>query len=689
MKINLKLYLFWLIFVSSNIYAVNSLIMSDSLKNDSLIISDSIIPAVQDTVINIDTSAVPLKKERIIPVRQITTLRPYEYGSKIKEKNFKSDDYRSSADLFSYLPYGFLQDLGQFGQPNEQIFYGLGFGDIGYNRDGLRLNNLWQNSFDLNRFPFERTDSLEVVPLTRGFLFDLNSNPVSVNFYNRDYFSPRPITRLKFYQASFDEGFIDLLFHTFVTNRLTFGFGLTVSGIDSRFYNSDYESWKFNGKLSYMFSKNLFVRANYYFTNDSLTLNGGLPSSTIENGYYSQVIYTDRYQLSTNHYGDVKLLATIFPNSKTDLTLYYQYDKQKFRQNTNNKDANIPKIIDDNSYQTIGISFRNDYVNDYFNILASANYEFVDYSLEFINTYQHENTLAVAGQLQLTPVESLIVPTFYAKYTNYSNTSFIGFGGDVNIVLSNILTLFGGVSFYSKPHSIMERFYSNPQNIPAGYSLQNSAETSKIKTLEIAAKFNLDFFYADISYFAYNNSNAFKPIIFNYADSLLINEVSILESYSQSVSGVNIDFNFKLWKLLFCNNVTYYFPIGKEDYTAKPDFSVAGKLYYTDMLFNNNLKLKTGINYRFTGEQPYFVYDFEKSMQVRFVTSDASGTHLIENETVPTSFQFDLFLAGTIQEVATVFFVLENVINSEYYIVPYYYKQPQMLRLGVSWILFD
>lgn len=689
MKIYLKLSMFLLILVSPSIYAGNSRILSDSLKTDTLFIADSINVVSQDSITTIDTTKAPVQKEALIPVRQITALRPYEYGSKIKEKNFKTDDYRTSADLFTYLPYGFLQDLGQFGQPNEQMFYGMGFGNIGYSRDGVRLNSPWQNSFDLNRLAFERTDSLEIIPLTRGFLFDLYNNPVGVNFYTRDYFSPRPVTRLKFYQASFDEGFIDLLFHTIVSRRFSFGFGLTVSGIDSRYSNSDYESWKFNGKFSYMFNKNLFIRANYYFTNDSLALNGGLPTSSNVNGYYSNVLYSDRYQLSTNHYGDIKALATIFPNSKTDLTLYYQYDKQKFRQNANDKDANIPKIINDNSYQTIGMSFRNDYVNDYFNILASANYEFVDYSLEFMNTYQQENTFAVAGQLQLTPIESLIVPTFYAKYTNYANTSYLGFGGDVNIVLSDLLTLYGGLSFYSKPHSIMERYYSNAQNIPADYSLQKSPDKSKVKALEIAAKFNLDFFYANISYFTYSNTNAFKPIINNYADSLLINEISILESYSQSISGVNIDFNFRVWKLLFSNNVTYYFQTNNEDYTAKPDFSVAGKLYYINMLFNNNLRLKTGVNYRFTGEQPYFVYDFEKSMQTRFVTSDAGGTHLIKNEIVPTSFQFDLFLAGTIQEVATVFLVLENVTANDYYIVPYYYKQPQMLRLGVSWILFD
>ena len=76
-------------------------------------------------------------------------------------------------------------------------------------------------------------------------------------------------------------------------------------------------------------------------------------------------------------------------------------------------------------------------------------------------------------------------------------------------------------------------------------------------------------------------------------------------------------------------------------------------------------------------------------MQVRFVTVDGVSSDLLSDKTVPQTFQLDLYFAGTIQELATIFIVLENVIDNEYYIVPYYYKQPQMLRLGVSWILFD
>jgi hypothetical protein len=90
------------------------------------------------------------------------------------------------------------------------------------------------------------------------------------------------------------------------------------------------------------------------------------------------------------------------------------------------------------------------------------------------------------------------------------------------------------------------------------------------------------------------------------------------------------------------------------------------------------------VTYRLAGGQLPFVYDFEKSLQI---TTEL--TPLVQYDSVPSSFQLDLFLAGTIQESATIFVTLENVLDTEYYIVPYYFKQPITLRFGVSWLLFD
>ena len=64
-------------------------------------------------------------------------------------------------------------------------------------------------------------------------------------------------------------------------------------------------------------------------------------------------------------------------------------------------------------------------------------------------------------------------------------------------------------------------------------------------------------------------------------------------------------------------------------------------------------------------------------------------TPLVNYSSVPASFQLDLFLAATIQKSATIFVTLENILNTEYYIVPYYFKQPITLRFGVSWLMYD
>jgi hypothetical protein len=101
-------------------------------------------------------------------------------------------------------------------------------------------------------------------------------------------------------------------------------------------------------------------------------------------------------------------------------------------------------------------------------------------------------------------------------------------------------------------------------------------------------------------------------------------------------------------------------------------------------MFDNNLKLKMGINYRYTGGQIPFVYDYEKSLQLA-----QTLTPMVTFSAISPTFQLDLFLAGTVQEQATIFVTFENALDTEYYIVPYYFKQATTLRLGVSWLLYD
>jgi len=62
---------------------------------------------------------------------------------------------------------------------------------------------------------------------------------------------------------------------------------------------------------------------------------------------------------------------------------------------------------------------------------------------------------------------------------------------------------------------------------------------------------------------------------------------------------------------------------------------------------------------------------------------------LLSDDMGASSYQIDLFLSATIQDRAIIFFVFENLLNNQYFIVPNYFKQQTGIRFGLSWELFD
>ena len=663
--------------------------ISDTLDNKGDGALDTLSIVNSDSLNITDTLAVKQKIRKHLLIDAIETSSNNNYSNKIKHKDFSTEDYRNISDIFSYMPFGFVQDLGSLGQPNEQMFYGLGFSNISYNRDGVLLNNRLQNSYDLNKLNNERIDSLEIVPLSRGFLYSPYNNPVSVNLHSRFNYTTRPVTRLKFYQASYDEGFIDVLFHTHITNKLNFGLGASNSAIDSRFENSDYESWKLDAKIAYLVNDKINITANYFFTYDTLALFGGLDTTTLINDDFSPVLYGNtsskslRYQLTYNHNATVKVLTTLIPNSKTDLTVYYNSTSQEFKQNIDSLASHIPSITHDNYFNTLGIRFQNYFSSDNITFDLIANYENTTAETDY-QTNLTENILTLSGKLsyQFSP---LLLPSLFGKINNFNDDMLLGYGFDISGLLNSNLSYYAGISWFEKQISILEQSYSSRTDILDPYNTISPLNPSNNTSIEVGIKFNSNVISGKLSYFNYSSKNSLIPhTAGNISDTLLINELYYYTQENIDNSGINLSFDFKLWKFLFSNNLNYYFSSRTERNYASPDYTLAGKLYYLDQLFNNNLDVKAGIKYRFTGGQSPFVYDFEKSLQFR-----SELTQMVSYLDVPTSLQLDLYLAGTIQKRATIFVTFENLLGTEYYIAPYYFKQPLTLRLGVSWLLFD
>ena len=128
-------------------------------KPDSSVVANDTSKIAAD-----DSLVVP---ETIIPI-QIEPLTGTSFI--INRKDFLFNDYRYTGDFLKLFPLTFTQDLGFVGYPNQSFVYGIGDGGVSYMIDGVLWNDRYFNSLDLNLIQSEDIDSIEIVPLPRGFL---------------------------------------------------------------------------------------------------------------------------------------------------------------------------------------------------------------------------------------------------------------------------------------------------------------------------------------------------------------------------------------------------------------------------------------------------------------------------------------------------------------------------------------
>jgi hypothetical protein len=683
---NLVLLIFILCF-SENFAFNNSLVYIHFETDSSQIDTTSIISkgdlgaadsTADSTLINKDTINTPLSEPYLdchLESRFITSDRILKY------------DYRSTENILELLPSSFLQNLGSAGQPSELLLYGLGNGNISHSLNGLQINNRWKNSIDLHYIQSESFDSLEYIPLTSGFLYNVLNNPVHINYLQRKQVTNRPFSRLRFYQASYEEGFLDLLFNAPIFKNTYLYVEATNSAADPRIqqndldYNTDFSLWNVESRLKYLLDDKISLEARYNHVKNNVELNGGVEEAPgMFNVNEAVVIYPDRKQRITRHDFSLSINAEFIPGSPTFITGYYQFNFQEFYQNTKNTLSNVTTFKHDNKYKSYGLNVRQILRYSIFDLDLFGNYEHTDYKTDLFGNLAGDNILSAASRITLNLFD-VIRPSFFIKTSNYRKVQFNGFGAEGEIDLTKSLRLFGGISFVEKPFSVLEdRFMGGSVNI----------NKQKLNLLELIIEYDESFLKGSAGYFYYKNDNAPLPFLDRSNDSLLVNEISYFDTDAAERTGINISCSFKFWKLLLTNNSAYYFDNSSNKNNSLPEFSASGGIYYIDTLFQNNLYLKAGINYKLTGAKSFVTYDFEKSLPIAYyVSSNNSSPVFINSGLIPVSKQFDLFVAGTIQKYATVYIVFENLLSENYYIQPYYPLYPAGFRFGITWEFFD
>jgi hypothetical protein len=609
-----------------------TIIVGDSLFiSDTLAVNDTLV--VKDSVFVYDTSIV-------FPAKL------YENSFEIERKNFLRNDYRYAGNLIEPFQFNFIRNLGTPGQVNETFIYGVGFDGISYLQDGILINDRRLNSLDLNLVQSEDIETIEILPSPRGFLYGPMNNPVTVNFITRDFIPPQPYSRIKYYQGPYGEAMVDGSFNALVSKSFQFSFDVTNRKYDSSYTNTAFSTWQAKVKANYFFNNNFHLTASYNYVTKTTGLWGGVDTDSIfrMSVPLNDLLYDPDFAPVNNpllkqddllHSSSLRLTSVQSENSRTEFTLYQQFKESKIS-------------LTELDISTLGVNLNQNFGLNPVRLYAALTYERNklenwnrDNSLILLENYskRNQNFFALAGSISLDLIKN-VTPTVFYKFSGVSyefndtriyDESLIGYGADITYRPGNSFAFYAGYSEYEKV-------------------INNERRT---KNFETGITYKYENQFADLRYF--NRSNSDILLFLSGEDQLIIG----------NLSGIGLSANINYWYLQFETQGSAYFA-NEEKLYGVPDFRIIGGLYFRGKLFEDNLDLKTGLKITYSGEL--------NSITVQY------GRLIVE-----PSYKLDFILSGEIRKAAIIYFTIENILDKQYFITPYYPMPGIALRFGLAW----
>jgi hypothetical protein len=446
-----------------------------------------------------------------------------------------------------------------------------------------------------------------------------------------------------------------------VTNKLIASFDITNRIYDGTYDNTDYSIWQGKVKLKYLLSNAVNIIASYNYNDYNAGYSGGVDVDSIRSTTESvdDVLYDFRAAPMVYPNGELKTLThlprlrfLIKPTEwmRSDASLFFMFNRYE----------KITSASEYSENKTYGLNIRNDFDYSFIKFQLNVDYEKRDIysssafynSIDSLPFYVFQNQLdadlfSVSGILSANLDDGTFIPSIYYKTSTYNKnysqpmdynddgTSY-GIGVDLLFKIESNFGLYLGTSIL-KPYSLSEQEYA---------------------LIEFGTKYQDEIVFADLKYF-YNQ----------YSYGLYTGGVFYEYIKFGDVNGLGLNLKFNYWKLLLESNSSYSFSVDDKLFGV-PDFQTQTGLYYTSKLFNDNLDLKTGFVFHYTGNNNVFTREHG----------------VIE---VPSSNKLDFTLAGEIQNIAIVYFLWQNLLGNDYYTTPYYPMPTRNIRFGFAWELFN
>lgn len=631
--------------------------------------------AQSDTTKKTTVDTTVSKKKIIIDTVRIQHARLlFDDSYLLRDSTFIWSDYRYAPDFLRVTQPVFTRALGTLGQPEEMLYYGLGFNNLSIMQDGILQNDRTSNTYDFNLLQNEMVKDIELLPLPRGFMYGPVNNIAGMNFASTTRVSNIPYSRLRFYQAPNQEGYVDFRNQQFITRRLSASVEIMNRKKDKGFTNSTVSEWLGSASLLYAVTNSLTLQAQYQVTKNSVSLFGGVDvdslatiSRTVAVTMYDNLLapvvtpyrYIDQYQ---NY---LRLSAVYNPSqwNQNSVTAYFRDNLVEFNQADPIDTMGVKRLVFNRVSKLFGISGSHRLALSFASLSVTEGLEQSTGQDSYFIGNPKDTRWYVAPELALSLFDSTFQPSGFVKFAKDDRQSYYGYGADLRYKFRSDAMVYFGISQFEKDNSV------------PGVNLKTQVRTAEASLQYIpntSTRITLRAFHYSAA-----DSTPATPYLFVNAQKL---DTLWSGSKKCNVTGAGLAINWKIGVIQFEGNVNYYYQNGQSGSTSTvPGVYGTAGIYYINTHFDSSLVVKTGFYTNFYSSFTPPVYDafFTRTIASPGVSSIGRNADLT------------FFTAGEIAKSAIVYFAWENILDKKFYITPYYPMPSRGLRLGITWQLFN
>ena len=616
---------------------------------------------------------------RLTPLSSVGSIdRTLAPGRVTADSSIPFTDYEYLGDILSGKEGIFIRNLGSPGQFHGLTVSGLDSRSVAVLSDGVLLNEPFTGTYDLNLFPTEHVDRIEIVPQTEAFLYGMNGTGGAINLVSKSRKALRPYSRLRYSESLYEYGFIDGMFSQDVIRGLNMTAGAQHVTADGRFPNSSHDAWNARVKLRYNVSSTFNLFASEKYDQAQTGLNGGVDTSTPPDLRFERlqavVRNTDAYEKITRHDVQVGAAARLFADSTalSVLTLYHSTHFREYRDEENRPNSNSLFIHRDDRSQWFGAALTQHLPFDRCDLDLGAEIQRRGLIASGSVGRRLETAADIRGKSVFRPFEHTRL-SLYGRFDGYLSLLRFSYGAGMTFSPAPWVELTGGYSRSYRFPTFQELYWRDsvvsadrsaflPERhhlLEAGFRLVEPQRGS----------FSLRLFRRVI-----RDAVAILPVRLTYPFPAL----RFILQQEQILQGIESAFDLRFGPFVAEGSTQFLeFTADGSRNSTLPKWSSAGGLYFWDGLFNNHLGLKAGFRLRWFSSFDGTEFNPEALMFVPDASSPAGSSGAV-----------DFILIGHLGN-AHVHFIWENLSDRQYVVTSFYPMPDRAVRFGISWEFFD